>query len=180
MAKLLILDLDETLIHASKVPLTRAHDFVAGPYFVYKRPYLEEFIDFCFRFFKVAVWTSSSQLYAQTIAETLFSQGYSLEFLFARDRCVRRFDPELQSFFYIKDLSKVKKKGYTLEQIIMLDDTPQKLSRHYGNLVRVKEWLGDESDDELKIIQPFLLELNKQSNIRQLEKRNWRDLVSRL
>ena len=42
---LLILDLDETLIHATSCPLETAPDFTAGPYLVYKRPGLDNFIE---------------------------------------------------------------------------------------------------------------------------------------
>jgi carboxy-terminal domain RNA polymerase II polypeptide A small phosphatase len=36
--KLLILDLDETLIHATSKKLSREPDFIVFDYFVYKRP----------------------------------------------------------------------------------------------------------------------------------------------
>lgn len=175
--KLLILDLDETLIYAIKNPLPRPHDFNAGPYVVYKRPYVDAFINFCPQHFKVAIWTSSTRSYATAVIRSLFPQNYPLEFVLTREHCVKRFEPELQQFYYIKDLRKVEKKGYALEHVIMLDDSPQKLSRHYGNLVRITEWLGDEGDDELKRVQPYLLELNKQPNVRRVEKRNWRSQV---
>ncbi len=34
----------------------------------------------------------------------------------------------------------------------MLDDTPRKLERNYGNLVRITEWLGDLGDRELLLL----------------------------
>ncbi len=175
--KLLILDLDETLIYATEQALARPHDFVVGSYMVYKRPYVEEFIKFCVQHFKVAVWTSSTRSYAEEIVEALFPENYPLEFVFARDRCVRRFNPEYQDHYFIKDLRKVKSKGYTLEQIIMLDDTPSKLCRNYGNLVKIKEWLGEETDQELKQVQSYLLKLKAYPNIRCIEKRYWHNEI---
>ena len=44
---LLRLDLDETLIHGSVHALPVGHDFMCGEYFVYKRPYVDEFIREC-------------------------------------------------------------------------------------------------------------------------------------
>ncbi|MDQ4120460.1 MAG: hypothetical protein M3209_03335 [Acidobacteriota bacterium] len=38
--KLLVLDLDETLIYATEEELERKADFRAGQYLVYKRPFL--------------------------------------------------------------------------------------------------------------------------------------------
>jgi hypothetical protein len=37
--KLLILDLDETLIYAAEIPLARSPDFLVYDYHLYKRPY---------------------------------------------------------------------------------------------------------------------------------------------
>jgi len=48
LGKLLILDLDETLIFATERPLTREADFRIGPYHVYRRPDLADFLDQCF------------------------------------------------------------------------------------------------------------------------------------
>lgn len=62
--KLLILDLDETLVFAAERRLMRDADFRVGPYHVYRRPGLADFLDRCYQRFEVAVWTSSSPLYA--------------------------------------------------------------------------------------------------------------------
>ncbi len=42
--KLLILDLDETLIHATENELNFSADFRFDRYFIYKRPYLDQFL----------------------------------------------------------------------------------------------------------------------------------------
>jgi RNA polymerase II subunit A small phosphatase-like protein len=52
---LLILDLDETLIYATEVPLDRPADFVVYDYHVYCRPGLAEFLQACARHFELAV-----------------------------------------------------------------------------------------------------------------------------
>ena len=46
MDKLLILDIDETLVHATEEDLGRACDFETDWYVVYKRPHVDEFLDF--------------------------------------------------------------------------------------------------------------------------------------
>ena len=109
--KLLILDLDETLVYATDKQLAIAHDFIAGQYLVYERPYLKEFLEYCLNEFNVAVWTSSNEVYAAAIVNQLFGSNHQLKFVWARKRCVRKFDPEYYDWFYIKDLKKVKKKG---------------------------------------------------------------------
>ena len=173
--KIIILDLDETLIYATEKPLERAEDSIIGPYFVYVRPHAHSFIDFCFASFSaVAVWTSSSEDYAEEISLNLFSSTKEdLAFLWSEKRCVRIFDYKRYVSYWIEDLKKVKRRGYALEKMIMVDDSPEKLYRQYGNLVRVLPFEGLLPDDELLHLQQYLSVLAKVDNIRQIEKRGW-------
>ena len=172
--KLLILDLDETLVHATEVRLSIQEDFIVGPYFVYRRPHLKRFLEFCLSNFEVAVWSSSTEDYAIELAKRLFPSLTSLAFLWARRRCTRRCDFENGEWYWVKDLKKVRRKGYDLEQVIVVDDSPQKLERHYGNLIRVREFNGAQDDDELLLLEPYLKTLAGEEKIRSLEKRKWR------
>lgn len=173
--KLLILDLDETLIHASQSPLAYPHDFETALYFVYKRPYLGEFLDFSREHFRVAVWTTAGEEFAATVIQHAFPPGYPLEFIWSRDRCTPKFDPNKYEHGYIKNLQKVKRRGFDLDHVIMVDDTPAKLAKNYGNLVRVREFIGDPRDDELVHLMPYLLHLKTVDKVRQIEKRGWQN-----
>ena len=75
--------------------------------------------------------------------------------------------------YYIKNLSKLKRKGFRLEHIIMVDDTPKKLEKNYGNLVRITEWLGNIRDKELLKLIKYLTDLKEAENVRTIEKRWW-------
>lgn len=171
--KLIILDLDETLIHATESALEREADFRTELYHVYKRPYVDEFLYFCFQYFKVGVWTTAGRYFAQDVIKNIFLIAYPLEFVWSFQRCTRIYDSDLMQPYYIKNLKKLKRKGYCLEKIIMIDDTPQKLERNYGNLIRVKEWLGNAKDQELLLLMKYLADLKDVENIRKIEKRGW-------
>ena len=56
--RLIIFDLDETLVHATELALHRAHTLQIGPYYVYVRPFASDLIKFCAAHFKIAVWSS--------------------------------------------------------------------------------------------------------------------------
>ena len=56
--QLLILDLDETLVYGAEAPLPAPWDFTVGPYFIYRRPHLPEFLAASFGGFDVAVFFS--------------------------------------------------------------------------------------------------------------------------
>lgn len=175
--KLLILDLDETLIYGTEEPLNRASDFVVVPYSIYKRPYLEEFITYCLANFRVTVWSSSDLEYAAEVANRIFPDPGRLEFVWARDRCTRGYDNETGEMYWIKDLKKVKRQGYFLEEVLVVDDSPEKHQRNYGNLIRVKSFEGDPDDSELRLLMRYLDEIKDVPNVRAVEKRNWRNEV---
>jgi len=172
--KLLILDLDETLFHASRQALGLPHDFMVKDYHVYKRPHVAAFIDFCRARFRLAVWTSATEGYAEAMVDELFGAPHDLAFLWSRDHCVTRMDPATYEPVYIKDLKKVKRKGFDLDLVIALDDSPEKLQRNDGNLLRIPPYFGDPADTELQNLMPYLDRLREAGNIRAVEKRGWR------
>lgn len=174
--KLLILDLDETLIYATEQPLDYPPDFQVGPFLVYKRPFVSDFLTVCQDWFEVAVWTSASPSYAAGIVDALFP--YAPSFVWASDRCTQAYDPECGEHYSVKNLRKVKQRGYRLEQIIVVDDTAEKHQQNYGNLVRVSKWTGNLEDTELLLLLSYLEKLRTAENIRTVEKRQWRSGVS--
>jgi RNA polymerase II subunit A small phosphatase-like protein len=174
--KLLVLDLDETLVHATETPLARDADFRAGPYHVYLRPHLQDFVSAIFGDFKVGIWTASGDGYATQIVERVFP-GRPLEFVWSSQRCTLARDWSTGEYQTLKDLRKLKRKGYSLETLIAVDDTPSKHARSYGNLVAVREFLGDPVDTELPLLAAYLKQLATVANIRKVEKRRWREQV---
>lgn len=172
--KLLILDLDETLIHASSAALERAPDFMVDDFHVYARPRAHEFVSFCRLHFRVAVWTSASESYARAITDHLLGSDYPLEFLWTRERCTAVYDPGSQTREWVKDLKKVRRRGYSLDRVLMVDDTPTNLVRNYGNLIRIRAFEGDARDVELQLLMPYLLQLRAVSDVRSVDKRLWR------
>ena len=179
LKKLLILDIDETLIYATQASLPRQADFLLGQYHIYKRPFLDVFLKNCLDWFEVAVWTSSTPSYAIAIVSAIFENPKTLSFVWASDRCTVAYDLERFEYYNRKNLKKVKRKGYRLESIIAVDDTPQKWERSYGNLVRVNPFEGEETDDELKYLLLYLDQLRYEENIRSVEKRFWRNRLTR-
>ncbi len=170
---LLILDLDETLIHAVEAPLTRDASFRCGPYHVYERPFARQFCVSCSRYYDLAVWTSSTPDYARVVVDHVLG-GVPTAFLWTRDQCTRRFDPEAQDYYWVKDLKKVKRSGYDLDRVLVVDDTRQKLERNHGNLILVSEFTGDPQDRELELLAGYLERIASIENLRALEKRAWR------
>jgi carboxy-terminal domain RNA polymerase II polypeptide A small phosphatase len=176
--KLLVLDLDETLVHAREAPLPYPEDFRVGPYFVYRRPHLKAFIDAVSQSFDLAVWTASGEVYAAQVIEQIFEPGV-LKFIWSSQRCTTARDWTTGHYTTIKNLGKLKRQGYALEAIVAVDDTPSKYAKSYGNLVAVREFVGDRADDELLQLSAYLSRLVQVANIRAVEKREWRKQLAR-
>ena len=171
---LLILDLDETLIYSTESTLAGSEDFKVDEYFVYKRPGLDKFLDFISPIYDVAIWTSSSEDYAQEVVKNIFPQNYPLKFIYGRTKCTLTFLWDQNEYIYAKNLSKLKRKKYSLEKILIIDDSPEKLKRNYGNHIRVEPFVGSNDDIELFRLIKYLEKIKLSENVRIIEKRSWR------
>lgn len=175
---LLVLDLDETLVHATETPLTIvAHDHEVGRYFLHLRPGLRAFIDEVANHYRLAVWTSSSPSYADAVCPLVFTGAERLEFVWASDRCTPTRHFGTDTWCDAKPLKKLKRRGYDLARVLVVDDSPEKHTRNYGNLVQVAPFIGDPADDELAHLAQYLSAIAPESDFRRIEKRAWRSSI---
>lgn len=178
---LLILDLDETLIHATKTELETAPDLRVFSYNIYIRPFLIEFLSQMQKDFHLAIWSSASDTYVQEIVDRIIPPEILLEFIWGKSRCTPRRsfegDELLDHYHYIKPLKKVKKRGYKLQRILIVDDSSHKSKENYGNAIYPKAFFGNNGDNELRLLAKYLDTLKNVGNVREIEKRGWRDRV---
>ena len=178
---LLILDVDETLIHATDKVLSLPIDFKVFNYNVYKRPFLDEFLVAIKNHFLLALWSSASDDYVIEIANQIIPKEMSLEFIWGRSRCTYQYNSqeellneEIQDHYhYIKPLKKLKKKGFKLDRILIVDDSPHKSKDNFGNVIYPRAFVGNPKDVELKLLAKYLISLKDKENVRRIEKRNW-------
>ena len=147
--QLIVFDLDETLVHATESPLSRPADFVVPPYFIYRRPFLDDLLTGLMSDFDLAVWSSSSRAYVDAVVAEIFRKPHLLKFAWAVERCVQKVDVKTNSYVYIKDLRKIQGQGYTLERIIMVDDSPEKIVRQPRNHLPITPFTGQDDDRAL-------------------------------
>lgn len=171
---LLICDLDETLIYGSETRLHRDADFLVGPFHVYKRPGVDAFLAMVNRHYDLAIWSSASGDYVLEIANALRANVHQWSFVWSRNRCTQRMHHETFETVYIKDLKKAVRQGYSLERMLILDDTSEKVSRNYGNAIYITEFVGSDDDRDLVQLAKFLRHLHIEPNFRTIEKRGWR------
>ena len=189
--KLLILDLDETLIHATKTPKDNLWNFKVYNYKVYKRPFLAQFLQEIQKYYRIAVWSSASDDYVEAIVQHIFPKNYPLVFVWGNSKCTPRVkvqdidDLGYIDYFnhlnYTKILKKVYKKGFAAkEDTLIVDDTPAKVIQNYGNAIYPIEFTGNQNDEELKRLLQYLINIKNTVNFRTLEKRNWRETLKNI
>ena len=126
MRKLLVLDIDQTLIHArERRSINKTHNFIIsmrgenGVFFIFKRRGLDKFIANITNLqtsygLKIAIWTAADKTYAVKILDVIWpSWQNNVLFLRHRLHC-----SVLPNGSYVKDLTKIPG-GY---DIILVDD----------------------------------------------------------
>ena len=180
--KILVLDLDETLIHSLSWNLPRS--FNGGStlyrtievkinnfsflYHVTKRPYCDFFLREISKWFELQIFTASVKEYADPIIDWLEFDAMS-SFMkkkepdsdklfsrrFYRNNCTYR-----QGIGYIKDLSKFYPKEDDLKNIVILDNSPISYALHEDNAIRIEGWINDQTDRDLVNLLPVLYSLS--------------------
>ncbi len=174
---LLILDLDETLVYGTLIPLDRPPDLMVDVYGIYRRPHFEQFIASVCPLFRLALWSAASRSYAAAVANYLFPPEVRLEFLWCRERCTHCHDPETHEEYWVKDLKKLRRLGYDLDRVLFVDNTPRNLERNYGNYVRIQPYGGSPDDMELLWLAKYLVQIAQFPNLRSVEKQGWRQNI---
>jgi len=183
---LLVLDLDETLIHSSETALDRIADTRLQHFHVYKRPYLAEFLSACAEWYEIGVWSSASDDYVGWIVDEIFPRPDALHFVWGSGKTtIRRSLPNdydrygttIGEYHYRKPLSKLKRFGWPVERMLIVDDSPEKCATNFGNAIYPAPYTGQRDDDELRYLASYLLQLKDHQDYRTFEKRGWRRLV---
>jgi len=175
MKTLLVLDLDETLLYATKNKLEQREDFVVGPYYVYVRPNLAYFLSEMAGYFKLAIWSSADDSYVQELVDKIKPAAINFEFIWGRSRTTKKRMSVTDEYYYVKRLSKVKRKGFLLERTIIIDDTAEKSMLNYGNAIQTAKFTGNANDGELLLLASYLKKLKSVENVRRIDKRYWRN-----
>lgn len=146
---LLVMDLDECMIHASGLELDRPCDFFYKNLRVYKRPHLDEFLRTASQHFRLALWSMGTNKYVQTISKQILPEGLEWDFVWSRKNCRKRVDIFWGGSFFYKTLDKLKRYGYALDKITMIDNNPIMIVYSQSKVITIKSFWGESDDKEL-------------------------------
>ncbi|KDR22343.1 CTD nuclear envelope phosphatase 1 homolog isoform X1 [Zootermopsis nevadensis] len=176
--KVLVLDLDETLIHSHHDGVVRQTvkpgtppDFVLKVtidrhpvrFFVHKRPHVDFFLDIVSQWYELVVFTASMEIYGAAVADKLDNNRGILRRRYYRQHCT----PDLGS--YTKDLSAI---CGDLTSIFILDNSPGAYRAYPDNAIPIKSWFSDPMDTALLNLLPVLDALRFTQDVRSVLSRN--------
>lgn len=167
----LAIDLDETLVHCSVIPLEKAEltfsvNFNGVDYEVYvrTRPHLKVFLEQVSEWFETVVFTASQKVYADKLLDILDPKGKFIGHRLFRDSCVC-IDGN-----YLKDLHIL---GRDLQTVAILDNSIQAFGFQLNHGIPIESWFDNDSDSELLDLLPFLRKLKDVKDVRPLIKQTF-------
>lgn len=176
--KVLVLDLDETLIHSHHDGVQRQTvkpgtppDFILKVtierhpvrFFVHKRPHVDYFLDVISQWYELVVFTASMEIYGAGVADKLDNGRKILHTRYYRQHCT------LDLGSYTKDLSNI---SHDLSSIFILDNSPGAYRSYPANAMPIKSWFTDAKDTALLNLLPVLDALRFTQDVRSVLSRN--------
>ena len=169
--KLLLIDLDETLIHTefrTKENYKELEHFVKTSkcyvktfsfsddnciYFmdVFFRPYLKMFLQEISKYFDLAIFTAAMKNYADTILDYIDPNNEYFQFRLYRDACI-----PIQNKLYIKDLRIIK--DYDPSNVILMDNSLYSFMNQPSNGMLVNSFYTNNNDIQLINAKSFLID----------------------
>ncbi|CDW53089.1 CTD nuclear envelope phosphatase 1 [Trichuris trichiura] len=175
--KILVLDLDETLVHSCYDILpeeSQLKGYEADLVFhisaknrkvkteVYKRPYVDAFLDMVSKWYLLVIYTAAMEEYADPIINMLDGSRGILNIRLYRKHCLPL------NVSLTKDLRIICD---DLRRICIIDNSPTAYLCYPQNAVPIKEWTGNRSDTALLDLLPFLDCLRFCSDVRSILQR---------
>jgi len=172
MKKLIILDLDHTILHSinSNVYNKFNYDYIyngtlTSEFIIIHRPFLQDFFRYLFRYFYVGVWSAGTKSYVQIIVDDIFKNYKDqLKFVLHYDHCM--FMNELDKNWKDLDLIWNYYKNFNKSNTILLDDTDQVI-KYVNNWIRIPKFdIFKTKDDKILLyIMQYLDTIKSKNNI---------------
>lgn len=162
LKKTLVLDLDETLVHSSLIPV-KACDYKLDieadgevlSIYILTRPWLFEFLEKVSKLYEIVIYTASLKSYADPVIEYIDRSKVVSSRLF-RTECLN------YNGSYIKNLSLL---GRDLKNVVIVDNSPVSYAFHPNNAIAITSWFDDSSDRKLEEVYNILEILSTADNI---------------
>eukprot|EP01135_Chromosphaera_perkinsii_P006631 Nk52_evm33s554 gene=Nk52_evmTU33s554 len=163
--KILVLDLDETLIHSSVKDVNVQYDLkieifinrMACLFYVYKRPYVDFFLETVQQWYNLVIFTASIKEYGCPVIDSLDAGKGLFQRRYYRESCIH------EGGSFIKDLKLIDP---DLRNIMIIDNSPAAYAFQQENAIPIESWMDNPNDEALLDLLPFLDALRFSEDVR--------------
>ncbi|CAD8084303.1 unnamed protein product [Paramecium sonneborni] len=174
--KVLVLDLDETLVHCefkenenfqNEVLLEVIHQGQQYKVYLKTRPYLNQFLFEASKDYEIFIFTAGYEAYCQEVLNFIDKKKLISDY-YARGSC------QFIDGICYKDLLLLDR---PLEDIIFIDNNPNAFIKYKNNGLLIPSFLDSDDDDCLLRLIPFLKYMAKKKDVRPVEQhlKNYED-----
>lgn len=147
------------------------------------RPHLEEFLKFCFEYFRVvSVWSAGQRGYVEAVVRHIFMGVQDPDFVFSRDELVTTYKGSYEKpLMHLRDLHPLAEKYFTPQNTLVLDDNYRTFIKvNPDNAVEIPVYSPEptfedimKEDDHLLKVKYWLLskEVMNSKDVRTLNKK---------
>lgn len=141
-----------------------------------KRPHLDEFIDFCFSYFKiVGVWSAGKRSYVEHIVPELFG-NHEPHIIYTLDDCERNSRGVYKPLEKIVNDERIKR-FTSMEKILIIDDNEDTFSMNVDNAIHIPKYEPAFTVNSLRTDDRALLDIMEWLNdIRSINYKDIRNL----
>jgi TFIIF-interacting CTD phosphatase-like protein len=182
----LVLDMDETLVNTadSITELGNVHATLADRVYMIsfpevngntiipqtvwgvKRPYLNPFLEFCFKYFaKVILWSAGEYDYVHKVAEDIFRNLPKPDYILTRNDCIDTKDGCIKPLSTLYKMDPMIKPHHTL----FIDDEPLSYLYDPNNAIDIPKYIYPNEDDRALLVIAEWLSKVKQVSPRQVD-----------
>ncbi len=165
----IIFDLDETLIHTLDITPDYVAEYAKSSdlyfkidgnyYWIMKRPGLDLFLEFIFKYFNVGIWTAGEKEYAKEICKRILTrpQLHRIRFIYRRNFC--HLDSSTNPAMFTKPLIKIFElfPNFKPNNTLMIDNTYNVMKYNPQNAVEISDFTGDPNDRYLYHIRNIIV-----------------------
>ena len=166
---ILVLDLDETLVHCCNYDTPDAGHDATITYTARKslisvkaklniRPHTAWFLRKICRAYHVVVYTASEAEYANSVCRHLDPDGSLIKKIFSRAHCAKT-----EKGYLVKDLRMLT--GDDTSRAVLVDNSPHCFAPQIHNGIPILPFYNDKEDQELTKLYNFLIELSLQPSM---------------
>ena len=158
MSLVVVLDLDETLVHLNLDGLDYKGEWTEVDLgIVHLRPGLREFLELAREKLHLVLFTASTQGYADSVLQVIDPKGEIFKGRYYRHNCL------FHNGYFRKDLTEI---GTPIERTVLVDNSEYPSILQPLNWIPIEDFRDNHEDKEMERLKSVLLDMSTREDVR--------------